>query len=229
MTAPKLVLYDSVLCPFAARAVLALTETNTDYENIQIDLLVPRPDWYLKDINPYGQVPALKINDKHIILESLIVAEYIIDLHPESGLLPTDPLQRAQSRYLIHHWGARVTPVLHRASFITDTVEATKVRDELVVELEKFNKLLIDADRKGAEGDFFLGDKFTFADLALAPQLARFFLLSAYNGNKDITVEEFPQLERFLQWKSTILKRPSVQKTTPDKELLITSYRKWVK
>lgn len=85
MSLQKLVLYNYKFCPFAARAVLALAETKHAYENVEIDLSVPRPDWYLKDINPYGQVPALKVNDKDIVLESLFVAEYIADLHPESG------------------------------------------------------------------------------------------------------------------------------------------------
>ncbi|KAF8935232.1 glutathione S-transferase [Dissophora ornata] len=233
MTVPKLVLYNSDLCPYAARAVIALAETKTEHEVVAIDLSVPRPEWYLKDINPYGQVPALKIDDKDIILESLFVAEYVADLHPESGLLPSDPLQRAQIRYLIHHWGARVQPVHHKASFTTDSAEAAKHREELIVELEKFNKLLLSAHRKETDvtegGHFFLGDKFTLADLAIAPFAARFFLLGQYNDSKPVTLEEYPQLERLFQWQDAILKRPSVQKSTPSRESLTAAYRKWVK
>ncbi|KAF8979566.1 hypothetical protein BGZ46_005274 [Entomortierella lignicola] len=229
MSAPKLVLYNSDYCPYAARAVIALAETNTEHEVIPIDLNVPRPDWYLKDINPYGQVPALKINDKDIILESLFVAEYVADLHPESGLLPTDPLLRAKTRYLIHHYGARVQPVYHKAAFTTDPTESAKHREELLVELEKFNKLLEDANPKGEKGPYFLGEKFTFADLAIAPFLARFFLLSEYNGSKDFNIEETPQLERFLKWKEAVNQRPTVLKATPSKEVLSEKYRKWVK
>ncbi|OAQ34479.1 glutathione S-transferase [Linnemannia elongata AG-77] len=231
MTAPKLVLYNSDACPYAARAVIALAETNQDHEVIPIDLSVPRPEWYLKDINPYGQVPALKIDDKDIILESLFVAEYIADLHPESGLLPKDPLQRAQTRYLIHHWGARTQPAHHKATFISDATEAAANREALVVELEKFNKLLVDAHRVEGDGHgpFFLGDKFTFADLAIAPFLARFFLLGQYNDSKEVTQKEFPQLERFFEWKEAVTARLTVQKATPSQETLTNNYRKWVK
>ncbi|KAF9571120.1 hypothetical protein EC968_000978 [Mortierella alpina] len=233
MTAPKLVLYNSDACPYAARAVIALDETKQQHEVIPIDLKVPRPEWYLKDINPYGQVPALKVDDKDIILESLLVAEYVADLHPEAGLLPTDPLQRAQTRYLIHHWGARVQPVFHKASFTLDAAEAAKSREELIVELGKFNKLLLDAHRKEGDnfgtGPFYLGEKFTFADLAIAPFLARFHLLEAYNGNKGVTLEKNPELKRFLEWKEAIVSRASVQKATPSKETLTENYRKWVK
>ncbi|KAG0062803.1 hypothetical protein BGZ89_010390 [Linnemannia elongata] len=221
MTAPKLVLYNSDACPYAARAVIALAETNQDHEVIPIDLSVPRPEWYLKDINPYGQVPALKIDDKDIILESLFVAD----------LLPKDPLQRAQTRYLIHHWGARTQPAHHKATFITDATEAAANREALVVELEKVNKLLVDAHRVEGDGHgpFFLGDKFTFADLAIAPFLARFFLLGQYNDSKEVTQKEFPQLERFFEWKEAVTARLTVQKATPSQETLTNNYRKWVK
>ena len=90
MTVQKFTLYNNNLCPYAARAILALTETgHKNTEIVDIDLSVPRPEWYLK-LNPYGQVPALKIedgsdgNDYQMVLESLFVAEYISDLHPEA-------------------------------------------------------------------------------------------------------------------------------------------------
>jgi glutathione S-transferase len=147
------------------------------------------------------------------------------------SLLPKDALQRAQTRYLIHHWGARTQPAHHKATFITDAAEAAANRETLVAELEKVNKLLVDAHRveSDGQGPFFLGDKFTFADLAIAPFLARFFLLGQYNDVKEITKAEFPQLERFFQWKEAVLARSSVQKATPSQETLVSSYRKWVK
>ena len=99
MTVPKLVLYNNDRCPYAARAVIALAETKTEHEVVDIDLTTPRPEWYLKDINPYGQVPALKIDNKDIILESLFVAEYVADLHPESGYAYT-PSTHGIAKYL---------------------------------------------------------------------------------------------------------------------------------
>ncbi|KAF9187489.1 hypothetical protein BGZ51_001273 [Haplosporangium sp. Z 767] len=231
MTAPKLTLYNSVACPYAARAVLALAETNQEAEIIPIDLKVPRPEWYLKDINPYGQVPALKVNDNVVILESLIVAEYIIDLHPESGLLPADPLQRAQTRYLIHHWNARVLPKFQKATYVLNAEQAAEGREELIAELVKFNKLLLDVNRNESDSDgpFYLGSKFTLADLAIAPFLARFFLIERYNGNADVTLEKNPELKRFLGWKEAILARDSLQKATPPKDELVENYRKFLK
>jgi len=89
MTVQKVTLYNNNLCPYAARAILAVAETgHQDIEVVEIDLGTPRPDWYLK-VNPYGQVPALKIEDDQggepqVVLESLFVAEFLSDLHPEA-------------------------------------------------------------------------------------------------------------------------------------------------
>ncbi|KAG0315401.1 hypothetical protein BGZ99_007487 [Dissophora globulifera] len=229
----KIVLYNHLLCPFAARAVIALAETKHEYEEVTIDLTQPRPDWYLKDINPYGQVPAVKIDDKHVIYESLFVAEYLSDLHPEANLFPKDPLQRAQVRYLVHHYGTHVNPVVLKTIHTADNEEAAKHRAELIVQLEKFAKLLDNVHRTENDvkegGRFFLGDQFSFADLAIAPFLARQSLIGAYNNNEELTADEFPQLKRFFEWKDAVAARPSVQKSTPTTEYLTGVHRKWVK
>ncbi|KAF9927973.1 hypothetical protein BGZ75_007014 [Mortierella antarctica] len=233
---PQLTLYSSPICPFAARAVLAMAETKQEHEAIAIDLAVPRPDWYLH-INPYGQVPALKINGKDVIYESLIVAEYIADLHPESGLISTDALQRAQTRYIIQHWGSHVQSVVHKASVTVNASESAALRQEVIKELEKVNVLLDKASRTANDtaGPFFLGERFTFADLAIAPFLARFFLISAFQEDPDTVSKEFEQslqansnLKRFNEWRHAVVARASVQKATADKEAIKTIYRKFI-
>ncbi|KAK3813513.1 MAG: thioredoxin-like protein [Linnemannia elongata] len=237
MSVQKLVLYNYKYCPFAARAVLALAETKHAYENVEIDLSVPRPDWYLKDINPYGQVPALKVNDKDVIIESLFVAEYIADLHPEAGLLPTDALQRAQTRYLIHHWGAHVHPAFTKAAFTLDPTDAQQRHQAFIDQLEKIDHLLRSVHKTsqpGLKGDgpYFLGSQFTFADLALASFLTRVPLVEVYQkniGEGFVFPKENPKLKRFLEWSEAVVKRETVVKSLPSTEDLIPIYKKWLK
>ncbi|KAG0320000.1 hypothetical protein BGZ97_000968 [Linnemannia gamsii] len=190
MTVPKITLYNAHYCPYAARAVLALAETNQEHDVVELDLSVPRPDWYLKDINPSGQVPALKLGEGHIILESLIVAEYIADLHPESGLIPKDPLQLAQSRYLIHHWGAHTQSALFKATITLDAAESAKARQEVFTELER--------RQEGVEQEFE----------------------QALKDNKN--------LQRFREWRDAISQRPTVQKASAPREIVIKNYRKFL-
>lgn len=51
MSSPKITLYTNRLCPWAHRAHIALKESGLDYEEVSIDLNVPREPWYL-EINP---------------------------------------------------------------------------------------------------------------------------------------------------------------------------------
>ncbi|KAG0202722.1 hypothetical protein BGX28_004856 [Mortierella sp. GBA30] len=217
-------------------AVLAMAETKQVHEAIEIDLNSPRPDWYLKDINPYGQVPALKVNDKDVVLESLIVAEYIADLHPEAGLLPKDPLQRAQSRYLIQHWGSH-THAAWRGGLSLDPSTASQRHQTWIQELEKVDRLLREVHRTSepgldGQGPFFLGSRFTFADLALASFLTRVSVFDHFQkglGFKGLGRDMYPSLGRFLEWRDAVVKRQSVVEKLPSKEELIQVYEKLVK
>lgn len=246
MTVQKFTLYNNSLCPYAARAILALSETgHKDTEIVEIDLSVPRPDWFLK-LNPYGQVPTLKIEDSNdgsdhqIVLESLFVAEYFSDLHPEAKLMPEDALQRAQIRYVIHHWGARTQPLLHKALFSKDPEEAAKLREEILVELGKVNTLIAQAhahtailNETHASGPFFLGEQFSFADVALAPFLLRLFLTFRLADESGVVEKDFEERlqksEKLFAWREAVQQRPSVQKTSPSKEALEASYRAFLK
>ncbi len=49
--APKITLYTNHGCPYAHRAHIVLKELGLPYEEVIIDLMKPREEWYLK-INP---------------------------------------------------------------------------------------------------------------------------------------------------------------------------------
>ncbi|KAF9577028.1 hypothetical protein BGW38_008044, partial [Lunasporangiospora selenospora] len=116
------------------------------------------------------------------------------------------------------------------AAYTLDAKEQVQFYDEWIVELQKFNKLLLNAPKdKDTKGPYFLGDRFTIADLLVAPLVARLFLVEAYNNNKVPTVETHPELARFFEWREALLLRASVIKATAPKQTLIDSNRKFVK
>lgn len=80
MATPKIKLYTNHMCPWAHRAHIALKELGLPYEEVIIDLEVPREQWYL-DINPRGLVPTIDYNGE-VIPESGIVAQFLADAHP---------------------------------------------------------------------------------------------------------------------------------------------------
>lgn len=152
-----------------------------------------------------------------------------------NSLIPKDPLQLAQSRYLIHHWGAHTQSALFKATITLDAAESAKARQEVFTELEKVDVLLRNAVHtlEDKEGPFFLGAKFTFADLALASFLTRFYLVGAYQ--QEGVEQEFEQalkdnknLQRFREWRDAISQRPTVQKASAPREIVIKNYRKFL-
>jgi glutathione S-transferase len=58
-----------------------------------------KPD-YLK-LNPNGVVPTLD-HDGAIIIDSLVIAEYLDEIAPDNSFTPGDPLTRARMRALMH-------------------------------------------------------------------------------------------------------------------------------
>lgn len=78
------------------------------FEEVRINLS-DQPDWYLKK-NPVGEVPLLEWIDAsskqtQAVPESLIICDYLDELHPEPRLHPTDPLQKAKQRVLVGRFG----------------------------------------------------------------------------------------------------------------------------
>ncbi|ELU43933.1 Glutaredoxin domain-containing protein [Rhizoctonia solani AG-1 IA] len=107
-----LTLYSSEICPFAQRTVIALQEAKADYTLYEIDL-ANKPDWYAPKVNPASKgvstIPAIAYGGPKVdpanpspesikLAESLVLLEFIADLYPNSGLLSTNPVERAQAR-----------------------------------------------------------------------------------------------------------------------------------
>ncbi|KAK9663758.1 hypothetical protein K7432_017952, partial [Basidiobolus ranarum] len=132
-TEKPLVIYSNSGCPYAQRARIALHETEIEHELVEVSL-VNKPSWYL-DINPEGKIPTVKYGED-LIMESLIIAEFITDLS-DKEFLPKDPLERAQARYAIEFWGSKITPLTYRILRSSKSDEIEGLQKELVENLKK--------------------------------------------------------------------------------------------
>ena len=109
-------------CSLASR--LALTAAGVPFELTVVSTLKGenRAPGYLA-INPLGKVPALRVDDA-VLTESTAILPFVADLAPQSGLMPTDPLRRAQAQsmlsYLSSSLHAAWTGVLRPERFTLD-------------------------------------------------------------------------------------------------------------
>jgi glutathione S-transferase len=65
-------------------------------------------------INPMGQVPALRLPTGEVLTENAAVLQWLAETWPQAGLLPADPTARAQVR----QWLGFVGTELHKAVFV---------------------------------------------------------------------------------------------------------------
>ncbi len=96
--------YDS-LGPNPRLVRLFAAEKGIELPKVQLDLLAGenrRPPY--TDKNPGGQMPALELDDGTFLAETVVLCEYLEELHPKPALVGTTPVERAVTRM----WTRRV-------------------------------------------------------------------------------------------------------------------------
>ena len=128
-------------------------------------------------LNPQGLVPALALDDGHVLTQSLAIVEYLDETHPEPPLLPADPVARARVRAIALAIACEIHPLnnLRVLNYLTGTIGASTEQKDgwyrywIDVGFEALEKELA---RNPETGRFCHGDTPTLADVCLVPQLA---------------------------------------------------------
>ncbi|PQM35101.1 putative glutathione S-transferase parC [Prunus yedoensis var. nudiflora] len=233
--ADEVVLLDFRESMFAMRARVALAEKGVKYENREEDLR--NKSSLLLQMNPvHKKIPVLIHNGKPVC-ESLIIVQYVDEVwRDKAPLLPSDPYQRARSRFwadfvdkkkLISVRGATSVQPWQKQSFnfkwcninlgsyIGSMFASRKLWGTQGEEQEAGKKEFIEALKQleGELGDepYFEGESFGFLDIALIPFYSWFYAYETY-GNFS-TEAECPKL---IEWAKRCMHRESVSKSLAD-------------
>ena len=165
-------LLGSSISPYVRKVKLVLLEKNLEHATEDVIPFNPPKDW--RAISPLGKIPAFRHDDK-IINDSTIICEYLDRLHPSPALHPSDPYLQARARWIEEYVDGGVIPVTGPKVFFelvvkpllgqtSDEAAAKKVIGE---ELPAYFDYL--EAELGAEhaGEFFVGDRFGIADIAV--------------------------------------------------------------
>lgn len=125
--------------------------------------------------NTMEQVPALEIEidgRRRIVAQSIAILELLEEMFPEPALLPSDRFLRARARELAEAINSGIQPhqnltPLSRIDALSPGAGKASARH--------FNEIglaALEARTKETAGRFCVGDRPTFADLCLVPQLA---------------------------------------------------------
>ncbi|EAQ90069.1 hypothetical protein CHGG_06688 [Chaetomium globosum CBS 148.51] len=215
----KLILYTNHGCPWAHRAHIALAELKIPFEEVIIDLSTPRTEEYLK-INPRGLVPALSYNGE-IIIESGIVAQFLVDTYP-SHLIPASnapggALRRAQVALFVDAFISKFQSVLFGLFRAKTQEEREEIAEKAIAGLVKEVEPLLDD-----ASPFFGGsDKITLAEVLTGSFVIRLKVLSAAGVYpKSIWAQIEAKTPNFLKWVNVVAAHPSVKSILDEKSLV---------
>ena len=170
-------LYSSKLAPSPLKVLIFLKEKGVfdHVEVIDLDLakLEHKTPEY-KAIAPNSRVPALKLDDDTIILETTAICRYLESLYPEPNLFGENPIEIAS----IEMWYSRVTyelvvPLMHgfrhthphMSHMENQNQEYGLAQRELAVKsLDVYDKII-------ASREYIAGERFTYADIQMVTSL----------------------------------------------------------
>ena len=170
-------LYSSKLAPSPLKVLIFLKEKGilAQVEVIDLDLgkLEHKTPEY-KAIAPNSRVPALKLDDDTIILETTAICRYLESLYPEPNLFGENPIEIAS----IEMWYSRVTyelvmPLMHgfrhthphMSQMENQNQEYGLAQRELAVKsLDVYDKII-------ASREYIAGERFTYADIQMVTSL----------------------------------------------------------
>lgn len=184
-------LYSYFRSSAAYRVRIALNLKDLDYELVPIHLIRDGGQHKHADyraINPQMRVPAIRLPNGDVLVQSLAIIEYLEDIAPNPPLLPTDPVTRAHVRAIAQIVACDIHPLnnsgtlsylkgpLHLEQHAVDGWYAHWI----VAGLEAIEAMI-------APGPYAFGRQVTVADLCIVPQLA--------NARRfNVPIQQFPRL-----------------------------------
>jgi glutathione S-transferase len=166
-------LYQTYTSPFPTRVRLCLYAKGLTPQIIEPPgfhaTTESKGDYY--GVNPIGRVPALVTDDGHSLPESEVICEYLEDTYPEPPLLPADAWGRAQVRLISRLCDFYL--VMAMVPLFTASGQSRKRWDRPAIDkaLAAVETALGYIEHYLGEDGYAVGDRLTWADGALVPQL----------------------------------------------------------
>jgi glutathione S-transferase len=168
-----MLLYDAPMPapnPRRVRMFLAEKGVSIPMRSLSIEQGENKAADFLK-LSPYGQLPALALDDGQVLTESVAICRYLELLHPQTPLLGTTPMQSAT----IEMWVRRVDLRLGRAVSLvwlhTNPFTARFVKPQYPEfgqsQVLLAQSLMAELDAALAQQPWLAGDALSIADIVL--------------------------------------------------------------
>ncbi|WP_241752292.1 glutathione transferase GstA [Xanthomonas translucens] len=187
---------------------IVANELGLDVELIKVDLKdhTTEQGKNFYKVNPHGYIPALELDSGDMLMEGIVIVQYLADLKPEKGLVPANG---TFERYKLQEMLAFLSTEIHKG-FIP-LFYASSASDYIEIARPKLEKRYAWLNERLADKQFLMGDKFTVADTYLfavtgwgkAPWLKSY---------EDTSIH-FDNLQHLQAWYERVKIREAVQKS----------------
>jgi glutathione S-transferase len=171
----SLVLLGGNVSPFVRKVRVALAEKGLDYQHEQVNPFAPPPGW--REVSPLGKIPAFKDGER-VINDSSVICAYLERRFPKPPLYPSDDYEFARALWLEEFADGGMVPVAGPKVFrplvlkplLAGKQEADPADEAAAAETVKgeLPALWDYLERELGEREFFVGERLTIADVAVA-------------------------------------------------------------
>ncbi|MFN4276649.1 MAG: glutathione S-transferase family protein [Ferrovibrio sp.] len=183
-------LYDYLDSGNGYKCRLLLAQLGIPYTRVELDIdkgETRRPEFLAK--NPNGRIPALELDDGTVLAESNAILCYLADGTP---FWPSDRLLKAQVLQWLFFEQYSHEPYVATPRYILRHLGRQHPRmAEMPERLEKGRAALAVMEQHLAKHDFFVGNRYTIADIALYAYTHR-------ADEADLDLTPYPALRRWL-------------------------------
>lgn len=140
---------------------IVANELGLEVELIKVDLKdhVTEQGKNFYKVNPHGYIPALELDNGEMLLEGVVIIQYLADQHPETGLAPANG---TFERYKLQEMLAFLSTEIHKG-FIP-LFYAAPAGGYIEIARPKLEKRYAWINEHLSDKQFLMGDKFTVAD-----------------------------------------------------------------
>lgn len=190
-----LIIGDKLYSSWSLRGALALELAGAAYDETLIKLNQPDTRARLLEYSPTAKVPLLKC-EHGIIADSLAIAEYLAERHPQANLWPTDVAARAQARSACAQMHSGFFALRGNMPFDLSRDEALESMPlDVQVDIDRIVALWSECRLASKEAGPFLFGTPSLADAFFAPVAVR---LRTYRV--EVPAEAAAYIETIYQW-----------------------------
>ena len=175
-------LYDS-FGPNPRLVRMYLAEKGIDLPRVTVDIMAAenRGEAYRKK-NPFGQLPALELDDGRVIGETVVICEYLEEKHPSPPLIGTTAEERAETRMWTRRAVLHVIEPMSNGFRYKEALAMFKGRMRTIPHAADDLKAVAQDglalfDQALAGRSWIAGSRFSLADIALYSMLDFFALV----------------------------------------------------